>query len=162
MKKATLEILDKFPYLKKHVHAHENMLARQQVIHSLENDIDETFIELIWFFQNPEKNDFDLKRLYKTLSGDWLLFALEVIHLFFKDDLYLINGSLDSVIFSDDYVDQAGASRHLISEGFESYTQNKIATYIYRGVFPKPDLIVANKKFWKKTTISNYANHLKI
>lgn len=156
MKKATKMVIEKFPYLEKHVHAHENVLARQQVLSEVESALDETFIEMIWFFENPDKNNFDLQKIYKTLSDEWLLFALDVIHVFFKDDIYLIKKSLESIIVSDDYVDQAGASRQLIKSGLETYTQNKIATYIYRDMFPKPDLVISGKKFWRKETILRY------
>src|SRR5699024_1891361 len=157
MKKSTKLIVEKFPYLKKHVNAHENVLARQQVLSEVESALDETFIELIWFFEDPDKNNFDLQKVYKTLSDEWLLFALDVIHVFFKDDIYLIKESLESIIVSDDYVDQAGASRQLIESGLETYTQNKIETYIYRGTFPKEDLLISGKKFWRKSSIEDYA-----
>lgn len=157
MKNASKLIIEKFPYLHEHINAHQNVLARQQVINDMDNQIEETFIELLWFFEDPNNNSFDLQVVYKTLNDDWLLFALEVIEVFFRNDLYLINKPLNSLIVTDDYVDQSGASRQLILNGLESYTQNKVATYIYRDTFPEPDLIISNKRYWKKSTISDYA-----
>lgn len=157
MKKATSVIIEKIPSLKKHVTAEQNMLMRQHALNELTNDVERTFIELIWFFEEPEVNNFDLKLLYERLDNDWLKFAIDVIGFYFREDTYLIQNSTDSVIVSDDYLDQNGASRYLESKGLGNFPQNKIATYIYRGKFPKEDLLISGKKFWLTSTMDKYA-----
>jgi len=42
-------------------------------------------------------------------------------------------------------------------KGLDNFSQRKIATYIQRGTFPKDDLLIAGKKFWKIKTIKDYA-----
>lgn len=157
MKKATEIIVEKFPSLKEHVNAYENMFTRQQALDSLDDDIERTFIQLVWFFEDPDNNDFDLRNLYNKLENEWLIFALDVISFYFKTDTYLIQNPTESVIYLNDYVDQNGASRYLESKGL-AFPQGKIATYILRGKFPKEDLLVAGKKFWKVSTIDKYAS----
>jgi hypothetical protein len=156
MKKATSLIIEKMPYLEKHVQADHNMLVRQHALDALDDEIERTFLQLIWFFEEPKINDFDLKNLYRHLENDWLVFALDVIDFYFKEDTYLIQESSDSVLVSDDYLDQSAASRYLEAKGLH-FPQGKIATYILRGTFPKEDLIISGKKFWRKNTMDNYA-----
>lgn len=158
MKKATSLIIEKMPYLEKHVQADHNMLVRQHALDALDDEIERTFLQLIWFFEEPKINDFDLKNLYRHLENDWLVFALDVIDFYFKEDTYLIQESSDSVLVSDDYLDQSAASRYLEEIGLQNFSQSKIATYIYRGTFPKEDLLISGKKFWRTNTLDKYAN----
>lgn len=158
MKKATSLVIEKLPILKDRIKADENMLVRQHALDGLD-EVERTFLKLIWFFEEPESNDFDLKNLYMQLKDEWLVFALDVIDFYFKEDTYLIQESTDSVLISDDYLDQNGASRYLESKGL-NFPQGKIATYILRGKFPREDLIISGKKFWRKSTIDKYASEL--
>lgn len=157
MKKATSLVIEKLPILKDHIKADENMLVRQHALDGLDNEVERTFLKLIWFFEKPGSNDFDLKNLYMQLKDEWLVFALDVIDFYFKEDTYLIQESTDLVLISDDYLDQNGASRYLESKGL-NFPQGKIATYILRGKFPREDLIISGKKFWRKSTIDKYAS----
>lgn len=160
MKKAIALIVDKIPSLEKHLNSNHSMLLRKQALDEVEEPLNAVFLELIWFFENPEEANFDLKWLYNELSDDWLSFALNAIELFFKEDTYLIKEDTNSVIVSDEYLDQAGISRFLSDRGIENFPQNKIATYILRGKFPEPDMIISGKKFWNKTTIDKFANFI--
>lgn len=157
MKKATAQIIEKLPCLKKHVHSNENLFLREQSLNELSNDVEKTFLQLVWFFENPEDEHFELKLLYQHLDGEWLNFALQMITFYFREDTFLIPNPTDSVIISDDYLDQNGASRFLADKGLNNFPQSKIATYIQRGTFPKEDLLIAGKKFWKVKTIEDYA-----
>jgi hypothetical protein len=154
MKKATKKIIEMFPYLREHIG--DNPCENQQTL----NNIDKTFLQLISFFENPEKEHCDLNMFYANLEGDWLQFAIEMISLYFRKDTYLIPELTESIIISDDYVDQSSASRLLAKKGVKNFTQSKIATYIGRNKFPKEDLVVAGKKFWKTSTIDKYAINL--
>jgi hypothetical protein len=157
MKKATSIVIEKFPSLKKHIEAEKNMLVRQHSLDELESEVEKVFLQLVWFFEEPEINDFDLKNLYLQLENEWLVFALDVINYYFKKDTYLIQENIDSVLVSDDYLDQSGASRYLEEIGLKNFSQSKIATYIYRGTFPKEDLLISGKKFWRTNTLDKYA-----
>lgn len=157
MKKAIAQIIEKLPCLKKHVQSNENLFMRQQALNELSNDVEKTFIQLVWFFEKPEQNQFELNLLYQHLNGKWLNFALETITLYFRQDTFLLPNPTDSVIISDDYLDQNGASRFLAKKGLSNFPQSKIATYIQRGTFPREDILIAGKKFWKIKTIEDYA-----
>lgn len=158
LKKATSLIIEKMPFLKKHVQADENMLVRQHALDMLDDEVERTFLQLIWFFEEPDINDFDLKILYRYLENEWLAFALDVINFYFKEDTYLIQENTDSVLIIDDYLDQSGASRYLEEKGLQNFSQSKIATYIHRGTFPREDLLISEKKFWRTNTLDKYAN----
>ncbi|PWA09241.1 hypothetical protein DCC39_13330 [Pueribacillus theae] len=156
MKKATVQILEKLPCLKKYVCLKKN-LSLQQAMNELSNEVEKTFIQLIWFFENPEDHPFELNLLHHHLDGEWLKFALEMITFYFREDTFLLPKPTDSVIITNDYLDQSGASRFLSEKGLNNFPQRKIATYIQRGTFPKEDLLISGKKFWKVTTIEDYA-----
>ncbi|PDY14150.1 hypothetical protein COO16_04095 [Bacillus pseudomycoides] len=161
MRKATQLIIKEFPVLEQHLHSHEDTLLRQKALDSLESEVEKTFLILAWFFEDPQKNDFDVRKLYNYLQDDWLEFSLDILNTFFKHDTYLINKPTHSVILDrDDYFSQTSFANFLNEKGFK-FDQRKISVYRKRGSIPKEDIVIAGIPYWSKFTVEEYAKSLK-
>lgn len=155
MKKSTLKIIEKFPIFKEHVHAYENMLLVNVALKDL-NDLEATFLKLLWFFENPEKENFEIKFLYLNLDNDWLEFALELITEFFREDTCLISEPKYSLIKDgSNYFSLTQFASYLAQEGLR-YDRQKLNIYYERGLVPKPDLIIGGVKYWTEKTVQHY------
>lgn len=119
---------------------------------------DITLQKLVAFFENPIINSFTLGDLNEYLSDDDLLHALQAIVYYYSDDYSLTahRTYYSTLIEGAHYVSQTTAAALLRSYGLPKMTQQMIASYIYRNTFPMCDLIIDNKKFWRKETIYNY------
>lgn len=95
MKESTKEILKMFPNLKDY-----EIEEKQEFIKSL-NTNERTFLKLISFLENPNKNNFDLQEIYQLTDHNWIKFALDVIKLFFSKDTYLDHKPSNSFITDD-------------------------------------------------------------
>lgn len=124
----------------------------------------EVFQKLIKFMEDPKNNKFEINELYNSLANDDLTFALKMINQFFSQETYLI--SKNSTLFLDglesdtpystsELYNISNAVKLLNESGLNFYKQ-KITTYLERGKFPQPDLIVSNKKFWSTDTLKKY------
>ncbi|PEB42250.1 hypothetical protein [Bacillus pseudomycoides] len=161
MKKTTQLIIKEFPVLEKYLNSHENIFLNQKALESLESHVEKTFLELAWFFEEPEKNDFNVGKLYKHLQDDWLEFALDLLNTYFKHDTYLIKQSTHSILLNtDDYFSQTSFANFLNEEGFK-YDQRKMSVYRKRGIIPKEDIIIAGVPYWSKFSVKSYAEKLK-
>lgn len=155
MKKSTSQIIEKFPRFKDQIHAYENMLLANNALKDL-NSVESTFLKLIWFFENPEQETFDLRTLYLHLENDWLEFALELIVQFYREDTYLIRKPSFCIIKeSSDYLNLTQFAEFLSANGL-NYNRQKLNLYFSRGIVPKPDLIIGNVKYWSKKTVEYY------
>lgn len=155
MKKSTLKIIEKFPKFKEHVYAYENMLLVHDALKNL-NDVETTFIKLMWFFESPEKENFDLKSFYLHLDNDWLEFALELITEYFREDTFLISEPKYSLIKDgSNYYSLTQFASYLAQEGLR-YDRQKLNLYYDRGLVPKPDLVIGGVKYWAEKTVYSY------
>ncbi|HDR6289232.1 TPA: hypothetical protein QCU33_005363 [Bacillus cereus] len=153
-------VLEHFPQLEKHIHAYENLFASQQAFDSLGSEEERVFLKMIWFFEKPEENSFDVSCLYKHVSNERLVFALDLLAHYFKYDTSLISNVDHSLILSaEDYVSQSDFGRLLQSVGL-NYNQRKIAMYRSRGKFVKEDVTVAGVPYWSKHTVEKYIDEL--
>ncbi|WP_242281149.1 hypothetical protein [Bacillus cereus group sp. BfR-BA-01347] len=160
MAKTTRLVLEHFPQLEKHIHAYENLFTSQQAFESLNTEEERVFLEMIWFFEKPEENSFDMRLLYKYLNDERLVFGLDLLSHYFKYDTYLIRNVDHSLILSaEDYVTQSEFGRLLQGEGL-NYNQRKIAMYRKRGKFVKEDVTVAGVPYWSKDTVQKYIDEL--
>lgn len=159
MVRTTRLVLEHFPQLEKYIHAHENLFSSQQAFESL-NPEERVFLEMIWFFEKPEVNSFDVRWLYKHLENERLVFALDLLAHYFKYDTHLVRKVEHSLILSaEDYVTQSEFSRMLIDAGL-NYKQSKIALYRMRGKFVKEDVLIAGVPYWSKDTARKYIDKL--
>lgn len=155
MKKATNEILKMFPNFKKHVLAYENMLMTHDALKDLD-DVQSTFLKLIWFFEDPKQESFDIRLLYLHLDNDWLEFALKLITEYFREDTYLIREPSFSLVTDDsEYFSLTQFADYLTEHGFR-YDRQKMNLYYTRGVVPKPDIVIGGVKYWNLKTVENY------
>lgn len=155
MKRATKEILTFFPNLKNHLNDNESAMLSDETLSTLMS-MEQTFLKLAWFFENPDKENFNLETLYKTLEDEWLEFALEVIDLFFKNDTYLIKNQTTSFVTEKStYLNQSQFADYLKEHGL-TYNRSKVNTYMKRGKLPGPDLVVGSTKYWLIATCENY------
>ena len=161
VKKATSEILKMFPKFEKHVLAYENMLLAHDALKDLDN-FQSTFLKLIWFFEDPEQESFDLRLLYLHLDNDWLEFALKLITEYFREDTYLIREPSFSLITDgSDYFSLTQFADYLAEHGLR-YDRQKLNLYYTRGIVPKPDLVVGGVKYWSLKTVLLYKNREEI
>lgn len=155
MKRATTEIITFFPNLEQYLTDNESVILSNETLSSL-MDMEQTFLKLAWFFEKPDRENFNLECLYKTLEDEWLEFALEVIDLFFKEDTYLIKNTTTSFVTEKDtYLNQSQFANYLKDNGL-TFTRSKLNTYIKREKVPAPDLVVGGVKYWLKVTCENY------
>lgn len=151
MKKTTKKIIDNFPKL----HAYVSLENLDDSDFQLD-DIQLTFLKLIRFFENPNKESFDLQLLYTHLDNDWLEFALELIVEYFREDTFLIRDPSFSLIRDgSDYFGLSKFADYLANHGLP-YSRQKLNLYYSRGSVPKPDLIVGGIKYWSKETVQLY------
>lgn len=164
MKKSIQMILDYFPMLEEHINDSESTLLRGEILSKLDNP-QRTFLSLMWFFENPDNENFNLESLYKNLDGDWLSIALESIITFFSNDTYLIKEPTFSIVTEKaTFFNQAEFVKFL-DENKDVHGRNfsrpMLNTYLKRGDIPQPDLVVGNSKFWKEETCKSYLSSLK-
>ena len=156
MKHTTKRIIEKFPMLEEKILAHESVLLAEEAIQSLDC-IEQTFLKLAWFFENPNHANFDLTSLYKNLENDWLEWALELITLYFRQDTYLIKKPSFSIIKENDsnYLNQSQFANYLTEHGLK-YDRAKVKNYYDRGIIPEADLIISNTKYWSIESVQAY------
>ncbi|RBW68257.1 hypothetical protein [Bacillus taeanensis] len=160
MKKATKHILDKFPMLEGKLEAYQNRDSIKDVMEPL-NDVEETFLKLVWFFENPEDESFHLGWLYRDLDDDWLEFALELIAFYFREDTYLIkNPSFSLIREGDDYLNQTQFAGYLVENRLK-YDRVKLNVYMKRGKIPKPDIKLSGQGYWSKSTVERFCEQEK-
>ncbi|UOR11013.1 hypothetical protein [Halobacillus amylolyticus] len=122
--------------------------------------MEQTFLKLAWFFENPEKENFNLECLYKHLENEWLEVALEVVNTFFRKDTFLIkNPTTYFVTEKDIYLNQSQFADFL-TEHDVPFTRHKLNSYLSRGVFPNPDMVAAGTKYWHQQTCEQYLGTL--
>lgn len=160
MKQSTQLILEHFPTLEKHLKDYDSHILSSETLVNF-NEVEQTFLRLLWFFDNPEKENFNLELIYQTLSDSWLSLALESIFIFFKKDTYLLQDPKFSLVKeSDTFYNQSDFANFLNENNHENFSRQMVHTYLKRGLFPEPDLIIGNTKYWKKETSINYLNSL--
>lgn len=160
MKNATQLIIKEFPILEEHLNNRENIFLVQQSLKSLSSNVEKTFLQLAWFFEDPKQNNFNLGKLHECLEGDWLEFALDLINIYFKRDTYLIKKPTHSILLDiDDYYSQTTFAEYLNEKGFR-YDQSKISAYRHRNKFPKEDIMIAGIPYWSKFSVEKYAKEL--
>lgn len=165
MKKATKKIIDSFPLLEKHIPDYDSVMLEQQTLDRF-NETEQVFLRLIWFFENPEKNNFNLLDIYESLEGDWLSFAIESIAFFFEKDTFLLKEANFSLITErSELLNQSDFARFL-SDNQElhniKFSRQLISTYLKRGTLPDPDLTVAGRHYWEKETCENYLKKISL
>lgn len=148
---ASKKIIESFPILEEHVPSNESVILSDQILSKL-NEVEQVFLRLIWFFENPEKENFNIEVLYKHLDNEWLEFALECIHTFFLQDTYLIKQPNHSIITDGDcYLTQSRFADYLSENGLK-YDRSKLNMYVKRGIAPKADVIIGATNFWHVKT----------
>ncbi|MGM0941360.1 MAG: hypothetical protein ACQEWU_10415 [Bacillota bacterium] len=160
MKTSTKHILDSFPALEKHLPSNESAILSDQVLSNL-NEIEQVFLRLAWFFENPDKENFNLESFYKHLDNDWLELALECVHMFFMDDTYLIKDPTHSIITNGDYYLNQSRFAEFLSENGLNYDRFKMNKYISRGLVPAPDITISGTKYWERLTCERFLEEQK-
>lgn len=163
MKYSTRKILEFFPMLKDKIPNHDSILLEEQTLNEL-NETEQVFLKMIWFFESPSKNNFNLYDLLKYIDKDWLSFALECIVSFFENDTYLLKDAHFSIIKEgNDYMNQTRfadfLNEHKSLHG-KNFSRAMLNTYLKRGVIPEPDLIIGNTKYWEKDTCRDYLDKI--
>lgn len=163
MKKSTQLILEKLPMLEKHMKDYDSHILSSETLEQF-NDVEQTFLRLLWFFENPEKENFNIELIYQSLDDGWLSLALESIFVFFKEDTYLLKDPDFSLIKeTDTFYNQSDFAVFLNEHKNvhqKNYSRQMVHTYLKRGLLPKPDLIIGNTKYWKEETSINYLKSL--
>lgn len=155
MKRTTRRILEKFPNLEDKIEANDNGLLAEDALQSL-SQVEQTFLKLACFFENPEQANFNLTCLYQNLDNSWLEWALELITLYFQEDTYLIQKPSYFIIQDgSEYVNQSHFAEYLNENGL-TYTRQKIKTYLDRGKLPEADMEIDGTKYWKRSTVESY------
>src|SRR5699024_7124192 len=155
MKQSTKRILEHFPFLEEHLKTNESALLTDEVLSKL-NNVEQIFLRLAWFFENPETENFNLESIYKNLDNNWIELSLEVIRLFFVKDTYLIQKPTHAVITDGDYYMNQSKFANFLTENGLNYDRAKINMYIKRGIIPDPDITVSGTKYWERSTCEKF------
>lgn len=165
MKVATKKIIEYFPYLEKLIPDSESVILEQQTLDNL-NDTEQVFLKMIWFFERPDDNNFNLYDLLRYIDKDWLSFALESIVVYFSDDTYLIDEPTFSLITDDKVYLNQNNFTNFLNENKEKhgrkFSRPMLNTYLKRGVIPNPDLTISDTKYWLKETCEKYLDSISI
>lgn len=163
MKKATKKVIDYFPFLEKHIPDSESVILEEQTLEKF-SEVEQVFLKLVWFFEQPEKNNFNLYDIYSSLDGDWLSYALECIFFYFSEDTFLMNEPNFSLITDEtELYNQSDFANYLLDHVDKhniKFSRQMISTYSKRGTLPDPDLVIGRKKYWKKDTCEAYLEHI--
>lgn len=156
MKKMTKRIVGKFPMLEDKILAHESVELTTDALQSLDH-IEQTFLKLACFFENPDNEHFDLNTLYQSLDDDWIEWALELITLYFCEETHLIKKPSFRIIKENDanYLNQSQFADYLTEHGLK-YDRAKVKNYYDRGIIPAADLLISNTKYWNLSTVQAY------
>ncbi|WP_337969853.1 hypothetical protein [Virgibacillus salexigens] len=160
MKSATKRILNSFPVLEKHLPSNESAILSDQILSNL-SEVEQVFLRLIWFFENPNKENFNLESFYKHLDNEWLELALESVHMFFVDDTYLIQNPTHSIITDGDYYMNQSRFAEFLSENGLNYDRSKLGVYIKRGKAPKADITISGTNYWERSTCERFLEEQK-
>lgn len=153
MKNVTNTIIEYFPMIEGKLNDRENSTLLDETIEGL-NQIESTFLNLAWYFENPENVEFNLGLLYRNLDNNWLELALELINRFFIENTYLIQKPTLAIIRKDDnnYFSQIKFAEYLSENGL-NFDRKKINVYYNRGKLPEPDLKIDGIPYWDKSTV---------
>jgi len=161
MKSATRNIIEYLPSVENNL---KDKVSTKKPTDSLDTvDLDhviDTFTKLAKFFESPEKEVFNLQDIYNNLDDSWLRLALDSISLFFEEDTYLIKDSEPIIMKEEDYLSQKEFANYLNENG-QKFSEAKMSVYVQRNVIPEPDLMVINRRYWKKETCKDFLISLK-
>ncbi|MFG6121126.1 hypothetical protein [Thalassobacillus sp. B23F22_16] len=163
MKKATEKIINYFPSLKDNIPDCDSILLEEQTLQEL-SDTEQVFLKMIWFFEQPSQNNFNLYDLLEYLDQDWLSLALESIMTFFyKDNYFGDNPGFSLITDESDYMNQTNfanfLNEHKKLHG-RNFSRPMLNSYLNRGIIPTPDLELAGTKYWLKETCESYLNSI--
>lgn len=121
------------------------------------------FLQLVYYFEAPDKNQFSLNHLYTYLKDDDLLFALDCIIQFFQTETTLVSSAsqsfYDKSLSREPLVGQKGFSE-LVEGSLEGvkFRPSMINQYWKRNSkkIPRPDLIIEERPYWKKSTVYEF------
>lgn len=155
MKGSLQMIFDKYPKVKEKFYNNEIQLSTNQ---------EDVFYQLCLFMNEPDKYSFNISLLYQFLEDNELIFALQTISFFFRNDTYLIKEKQNLLIkdVSDDIelFNQQMFSDYLSNNGF-NFSPQKVNTYKRRGIIPQGDISIGGKPYWLKETVEQYLRELK-
>lgn len=137
-------ILDNYPNVKKKINGQNVQLTNTE----------DVFFQLAKFVENPEQYSFNINLLYKFLENDDLIFALQTILYFFRNETYLIQDKESFIVQQkkERILNQTGFADYLKENGLNYYPA-KIRVEYYRGKLPKPDIMINEKPHWYETTV---------
>ncbi len=143
--------------LQQYLSVNESILLSDEALSNL-NEVQQVFLRLAWFFENPDKANFNLGGIYQNLQDDWLEFSLEVICDFFRKDTYLIQDPTHSIITEGDYYMNQSRFAEFLNDNGLKYDRSKLNVYINRGKAPKADITVSGIKYWERSTCEKFLN----
>lgn len=162
MKKATEKVIESFPMLESKISACENELLIEESMKGL-NEVEKTFLKLIWFFEDPKSQSFDIRKLYLHLTDEWLELALELMTDYFREETYLIQtkSTFSIVKEEDEYLGMSQFADYLTENGLK-YTKQRINMAYKRGKMVEPDLVISGVKYWSIETAEKFLEKNKL
>jgi hypothetical protein len=127
------------------------------------NTTEAVFLNLAKFFENPKQFQMSLNTIHEHLKDDELIFALEVLVLFFQKDSILLKDVgqtfYNSSLLKEQLVSGTGFASMVVNEIKDSKIRpNTIHTYWQRRSkrLPRPDLIIEGVPYWKAETVNGF------
>jgi len=155
VKIATQKIIERLPMLKDKIPNYDSVLLEERTLAELDKT-KQTFLKMIWFFEEPRKNDFNIGDIQTNVDPSWVSFALECIMTYFQKDTYLTEEPDFSLITDEtEYLSPSECAQHFTQNGLD-FSRQKFNVYVQRGNIPEPDLIIGDRKFWLKETCDAY------
>lgn len=121
------------------------------------------FIQLVKFFENPSDYQFSLNMLHENLENDDLLFALEMVVVFFQKDTVLVQDVeqtfYDSNLLREPIVGQKKFST-MVEESIKGMKFRPSMLYMYwkrqSDRIPRPDMIIDGTPYWKESSVKSF------
>ncbi|MDQ0186645.1 hypothetical protein ACFOST_22335 [Cytobacillus kochii] len=156
MKKVTEKVIESFPVLESKITAYKNVSLIEESMKRL-NEIEKTFLKLIWFFEEPESQSFDIRNLHLHLADEWLELALELTTDYFREETYLIQTkpTFSIVKEEDEYLGMSQLANYLTENGL-NYSKQRINMAYKRGKMAEPDLVISGVKYWSIETAEKF------
>lgn len=150
LKNATEYIYEKYPKVKDKMDNNDILLT----------NVEDIFYQMAMFVQDPDRYSFNLSSLYKYLTNDDLINAIQVIVTFFQKDTLLIEDKNSIFVQNKDFQDEKMYNHTkfaaFLTEHGLKYSAPKVFTYWSRGKIPKGDIMINGTPYWTESTVKVY------
>lgn len=121
------------------------------------------FYQLLRFFQDPANNQFSINMIYEHLQDEDLLFAVELLVVYFQKDTTLVKNVSQNFyemnLLKEQIINQSKFSS-MVESAIKGMKFRPSMVYMYwqrrSDKIPRPDLIIEGTPYWKVSAIEDF------